>query len=72
MLMPVTIVNSGLVPASVRELMHHGHEVLIETRAGAGIGFDDKAYESAGAKVLETADQPFCAKVWLELRSLET
>ena len=34
----------GLTPASVRELIHHGHQVLVETGAGAGIGFDDKAY----------------------------
>ena len=49
----------GLVPGSVRELVHHGHEVLVETRAGAGIGFDDKAYEAVGAKVLKTADEIF-------------
>ena len=36
----------GLVPASVRELVHHGHEVLVETGAGRGIGFDDEAYQS--------------------------
>jgi len=32
----------GLVPASVRELTHHGHEVLVETNAGAGCGFMDE------------------------------
>ena len=26
----------GLVPASVRELIHHGHKVLVETDAGGG------------------------------------
>ncbi len=31
----------GLVPSSVRELMHHGHKVLVETKAGGGIGFSD-------------------------------
>jgi len=39
----------GLVPASVRELVHHGHKVMIETGAGAGIGIDDAAYKKAGA-----------------------
>ena len=29
----------GLTPGSVRELVHHGHEVIVETGAGAGIGF---------------------------------
>ena len=28
--------------------MHHGHEVVVENGAGAGIGFDDAAYEAAG------------------------
>ncbi|HWL71209.1 MAG TPA: alanine dehydrogenase [Geminicoccus sp.] len=42
----------GLVPSSVRELVHHGHEVLVETGAGAGIGYDDDAYRSAGARIV--------------------
>jgi alanine dehydrogenase len=41
----------GLVPASVRELVHHGHKVLVESGAGLGIGFDDAAYRKAGAKI---------------------
>ena len=45
----------GLVPAGVRELVHHGHKVLVETNAGAGIGFDDKAYKAAGAKIAKNA-----------------
>ena len=32
-----------LVPEAVRELAHHGHQVLVETGAGAGIGFGDEA-----------------------------
>jgi alanine dehydrogenase len=47
----------GLVPGSVRELVHHGHKVVVESGAGAGIGFDDAAYQSAGAEILiRTAD----------------
>src|SRR4029078_6717246 len=42
----------GLVPGSVRELVHHGHKVVVESGAGVGIGFDDRAYESAGAEIL--------------------
>jgi alanine dehydrogenase len=49
----------GLVPASVRELIHHGHSVLVETKAGWGIGFDDAAYVGAGAKIAATADEVF-------------
>ena len=39
----------GLTPQSVRELVAHGHEVRVETLAGAGIDFDDEAYRAAGA-----------------------
>jgi alanine dehydrogenase len=49
----------GLVPASVRELIHHGHQVLVETKAGAGVGFDDEAYKAAGAAIAENAAEVF-------------
>jgi alanine dehydrogenase len=49
----------GLVPASVRELVHHGHKVLVETNAGMGIGFDDKAYKAAGASIAKDAPEVF-------------
>ena len=39
----------GLVPGSVRELVAHGHEVVVEHNAGQGIGMDDDAYRKAGA-----------------------
>jgi alanine dehydrogenase len=44
----------GLTPESVRALVSDGHEVLIETGAGAGIGADDDAYRSAGASIAAT------------------
>jgi alanine dehydrogenase len=49
----------GMTPASVREAVHHGHEVLVQTGAGRGIGCDDAAYEAAGATVLPTAAAVF-------------
>jgi len=51
----------GLVPGSVRELAHRGHRVMVETGAGAGIGFDDRAYEAAGARILASAAEVFAA-----------
>ncbi len=51
----------GLVPGSVRELVHHGHKVVVESGAGAGIGFDDAAYENAGAEILVRAADVFAA-----------
>ncbi len=49
----------GLTPGSVREYVTHGHEVLVETGAGAGIGADDGAYQAAGAKIARTARDVF-------------
>ncbi|MER9019600.1 alanine dehydrogenase [Mesorhizobium sp. M0898] len=49
----------GLTPGSVREYVAHGHEVLIETGAGAGIGADDNAYRAAGATIAKTAADVF-------------
>ncbi|MFQ5773171.1 MAG: alanine dehydrogenase [Kiloniellaceae bacterium] len=49
----------GLVPASVRELVHHGQAVIVESNAGAGIGFDDEAYRGAGAEVVDSAEEIF-------------
>jgi alanine dehydrogenase len=51
----------GLVPGSVRELVHHGHKVVIESGAGAGVGFNDQAYENAGAEILTRAADVFAA-----------
>ena len=42
----------GLTPYSVHELINHGHHVIVEHDAGAGIGFGDDAYRAAGADVL--------------------
>ncbi|HLY54717.1 MAG TPA: alanine dehydrogenase [Stellaceae bacterium] len=49
----------GLVPSAVRELTDRGHEVLVETNAGIGIGYDDAAYVKAGARIAATAEQVF-------------
>ncbi|AGK58264.1 alanine dehydrogenase [Hyphomicrobium denitrificans 1NES1] len=49
----------GLVPGSVRELVTHGHEVIVQAGAGAGIFADDAAYAKAGARVVATEDDVF-------------
>jgi len=49
----------GLVPASVRELAHRGHEVFVESTAGHGIGVDDREFEAAGARILPDAGAVF-------------
>jgi alanine dehydrogenase len=49
----------GLVPASVREFTGHGHKVLVEAGAGAGINFSDADYVSAGAEICKSAEEIF-------------
>jgi len=49
----------GLTPESVRELVGHGHSVIVETDAGAGIGATDDAYTEAGASILSGAAEIF-------------
>ncbi|MGV6801659.1 MAG: alanine dehydrogenase [bacterium] len=49
----------GLTPDSVFELVNAGHEVFVETNAGAGIDFTDGEYKAAGAKILATPEEVF-------------
>jgi alanine dehydrogenase len=49
----------GLTPASVREVVGHGHSVLVESGAGAGIGAADAAYTTAGAQIAAGAEEVF-------------
>ena len=51
----------GLAPSSVREMVHHGHEVVVETGAGIGMGAPDTVYEAAGAAILPDAAAVFGA-----------
>ena len=51
----------GLVPSSVLELVHHGHEVLVQKGAGLGAGLTDDDYIAAGATMIETADEIFAS-----------
>ena len=49
----------GLVPSSVAELVHHGHDVLIERGAGLGAGLEDELYIAAGARIAADAEAVF-------------
>ena len=46
----------GLTPTGARELVGHGHRVVVESTAGEGIGAPDSVYEAAGAEIV--ADAP--------------
>jgi alanine dehydrogenase len=49
----------GLTPESAAELVRAGHEVLLETKAGDGIGAGDAVYQRVGVKILPSADAVF-------------
>ncbi|MEZ5911664.1 MAG: alanine dehydrogenase [Paracoccaceae bacterium] len=49
----------GMTPNAAREAILNGHEVVIETHAGAGAGFSDADYTAVGAKILGTAKEVF-------------
>ena len=49
----------GMTTAGVREMVHDGHEVFVESNAGAGIGMSNADYVAAGATVLDSAEEVF-------------
>jgi len=53
----------GATPSGVMALTNAGHEVLIESGAGAAIGFSDDMYRSAGARAVSREDVYACPMV---------
>ena len=51
----------GMTPAGVHEVVSEGHEVIVETNAGNGIGVSDADYEAQGATVVATPEEVFAA-----------
>src|SRR5215472_9330410 len=51
----------GLTPASAREFAAAGHQILIETDAGAGINAANKDYRAAGASIASSADEIYAS-----------
>ena len=51
----------GMTPAGVRELINRGHQVLVETEGGAGVGFDNASYEAVGAQIVASPVDIFAA-----------
>jgi len=55
----------GMTPGSVREAVVHGHQVLVQTGAGAGIAASDDDYRAAGASIAASA-----ADVWAKAQMI--
>jgi alanine dehydrogenase len=49
----------GMVPPNICEVIHRGQKVIVQSGAGAEIGFDDAAYEKVGAEIVDTAEEVF-------------
>mgnify|MGYP000508553328 FL=1 len=49
----------GLTPSSVKELVKHGHQVMIEHDAGVAIDFTNEEYVAAGAEIVSSAEEIF-------------
>jgi alanine dehydrogenase len=62
----------GMTPASVREVIHSGHSVIVETMAGSGIGSGDDDYIAAGADVVNSAAEVFSrAEMIVKVKNLK-
>ena len=51
----------SMQPDGVTELVHHGHEVLVQSGAGGGAGFTDEEYEAAGGRLVDGPDEVFAS-----------
>jgi len=51
----------SMQPDGVTEIVHHGHEVLVQSGAGGGAGFTDEEYEAAGARLVDGPDEVFAS-----------
>ena len=51
----------SMQPDGVAELVHHGHQVVVQAGAGNGSRFADAEFAAAGAKIVATADEVFAA-----------
>jgi alanine dehydrogenase len=51
----------GLTPAGARELVAHGHQVMVQRDGGKSIGLTNEMYEKAGAKIIDTAAEIFAS-----------
>ncbi|MCH9612871.1 MAG: Alanine dehydrogenase 2 [Chlamydiia bacterium] len=58
----------GCTPTMAMGLVENGHQVLIETKAGARIGFTDEMYRSAGAKIVNTPAEVYGADMIIKVK----
>ncbi|MEC1606688.1 alanine dehydrogenase [Bacillus halotolerans] len=58
----------ALTPGGVSQLVSNGHRVLVESGAGLGSGFENEAYESAGAEIIADPKQVWDAEMVMKVK----
>lgn len=58
----------GATPAVVKALVDAGHSVIVETMAGAGIGFTDDHYSASGARIVKSAKDVYEADMIVKVK----
>ncbi|RIK15509.1 MAG: alanine dehydrogenase [Acidobacteria bacterium] len=58
----------ALTPVGVHELTARGHEVVVESGAGAGSQIPDEEYEDAGARIVPAAEEAWAAELVLKVK----
>lgn len=58
----------GMTPGSVQSYVVSGHEVRVESGAGSLIGFSDQDYASAGARIVQTAEEAWSAEMVVKVK----
>ncbi|GKU79998.1 alanine dehydrogenase [Paenibacillus sp. L3-i20] len=58
----------GIAPAGVTAFINNGHEVWIETNAGAGSGFTDSDYVVAGATIVSSPQEAWAADMVIKVK----
>ena len=61
----------GVTPAGAQALAAAGHEVRVESNAGAAVGFDDKAYRDSGAQLVATAQEAYAGDLVIKVKELQ-
>jgi alanine dehydrogenase len=61
----------GATPEMVHLLVERGHQVLVQSLAGARIGFSDDDYKSVGATIVNTAADVYKAEMIIKVKELQ-
>ncbi|MGD2139729.1 MAG: alanine dehydrogenase [Burkholderiales bacterium] len=61
----------GVIPTGVHALVERGHEVVVESNAGARSGFSDAAYMQAGATIVDSAQSAYDADMVVKVKELQ-